>query len=42
MIVRAVAIAYNRQILKGFVVKHGSIIEGIIDIKNFTNQPEKY
>jgi len=42
MIVRAIAIAYNRQILEGFVVKHGSIIEEIIDIKNFTNQPEKY
>ena len=42
MIVTAAAIGYNRQILEGFVVKHGSIIEGIIDIKNFTNQREKY
>lgn len=42
MIVTAAAIGYNRQILEGFVVKHGSIIEEIIDIKNFKNKCKKY
>ncbi len=42
MIVRAAAIGYEPQILEGFVVKHGAIIEEIIDIKDFTNQREKY
>ena len=42
MIIRVAAISYELQILEGFVVKHGAIIEVLIDIKDFKNQPEKY
>lgn len=42
MIEQAAAIGYESQVLEGFIINHGEIMEDRIDLQAFADHPERY